>query len=109
MKKTKEIILNILPILVMIGLISTISNDYWLSLVYVVIIVTSLAVKRSKNDPLFLVFGICTMGIFESIFISTGVEVFQRNSLFGLMPVWLPILWGYGFVVIKRIIEILNR
>jgi hypothetical protein len=109
MKKIREIIQNVLPILIMIGLIPLIHGDYWLSLAYVVIIVGFLTARCSKNDLLFFVFGIFAMTIFESIFISTGVEVFQRNSLFGLMPVWLPILWGYGFVVIKRAIEILNQ
>jgi len=36
------------------------------------------------------------------------VETFVRNSLFGLMPLWLPFLWGYGFVAIKRGIKILE-
>ena len=44
----------------------------------------------------------------EMIFISTGVEIFVRNTLFGLMPLWLPFLWGYGFVAIKRGIKILE-
>ncbi len=109
MKKNKEIILNTFPILIMIGLIPIIFNDYWLGLSYVVVIMISFAIKYTKNDLLFFFFGLFVMTIFEYIFISTGVEVFQRNSLFGLMPLWLPILWGYGFVVIKRTIEILNR
>jgi hypothetical protein len=108
MKKIREIIQNIVPILIMIGLIPLIPNDYWLSLIYLVIIIVSLVIKHSKNDVLFFFFGLVMMVIFEFIFISTGVEVFQRNSLFGFMPVWLPILWGYGFVAIKRSIEILD-
>ena len=48
------------------------------------------------------------MIISEAIFISTGVETFIRNSLFGLMPLWLPFLWGYCFVAMKRAIKILN-
>lgn len=109
MKKTKEITLNIIPVLLMIGLIPAIPNDYWLSLAYIVTIATSFAVKYTKNDPLFFVSGLLIMTILEYAFISTGVEIFQRNSMFGLMPIWLPILWGYGFVAIKRSIEILNR
>ena len=49
------------------------------------------------------------MAIFEVIFISTGAETFNRVSLFGLMPIWLPFLWGYGFIVIKRSIEVLEN
>jgi hypothetical protein len=49
------------------------------------------------------------MTFFEFIFIQTGVEVFQRNSLFDLMPLWLPFLWAYGFVVMKRSIVLLMK
>ncbi len=44
----------------------------------------------------------------EYFFISTGVETFIRNSLFGVMPLWLPILWGYGFIAIRRGVEALT-
>jgi hypothetical protein len=44
----------------------------------------------------------------ELLFINTGVETFDRNSLIGQMPLWLPILWGLGFVIIKRYIKLLK-
>jgi hypothetical protein len=56
---------------------------------------------------LLLGFGFIFMTLSEYLFISTGVEVFERDSLFGLMPLWLPFLWGYGFVVIKRSSDLL--
>jgi hypothetical protein len=48
------------------------------------------------------------MIFFEYLFISTGVETFNRNSLFGIMPLWLPLLWAYAFVAIKRSVILLN-
>lgn len=93
----------------MIGLIPFIQNDYILTLVDIGVIFTSLAIKMRRNDLTVLVFGFCIMIISEYLFISTGVETFNRNSLFGLMPLWLPFLWGYGFIAIKRSIEIINR
>ena len=45
----------------------------------------------------------------EAFFISTGVETFTRTSLLGIMPLWLPVLWGYAFVAIKRAILILDQ
>lgn len=92
----------------MIGLIPVITNDYTLTLLYIVIILISLKIKKTKNDILIFSVGFVGMIISEYIFISTGVETFTRNSLFGLMPLWLPFLWGYGFVAIKRSIETLN-
>ena len=107
MNKTYQIILNALPVLLMIGLIPFVSNDYVLTLLYILIIVVALVLKRTPNDLLILASGFVIMIISEYLFISTGVETFTRNSLFGLMPLWLPFLWGYGFVAIKRFVEIL--
>ncbi|MCL5438769.1 MAG: hypothetical protein M1268_02135 [Patescibacteria group bacterium] len=66
-------------------------------------------IKFESKDILFFIFGFCVMVIFEYLFVSTGAETFSRNSLFGLMPLWLPFLWGYGFVAIKRSVNILNK
>ena len=107
MNKTYNIILNTLPVLLMIGLIPFVSNDYVLTLLYILIITIALVLKRTPNDLPILAFGFMIMTVSEYLFISTGVETFTRNSLFGLMPLWLPFLWGYGFVVIKRSVGIL--
>jgi|SRR3989344_1122626 len=108
MNKIIRIFVNALPVLIMIGLIPLIQNDYVLTLVDALIILACLAYKRVKNDFLSLVFGFFMITFFEYIFVSTGVETFNRNTLFGIMPLWLPVLWAYGFVAIKRSIEILN-
>lgn len=109
LKKVSLIALNILPILVMLGLIPLIANDYVLFFVYIAIIIISLFIRIEKNDLAALIFGILGMTASEYLFVSTGVETFNRNSLFGLMPIWLPVLWGYGFVAIKRSVEIINK
>lgn len=109
MQKTISIFLNAIPVLIMIGLIPFVANDYILALIYIAIIVVALAVKKEKNDLLIFIFGFFIMILSEYLFISTGVETFKRNSLFGIMPIWLPFLWGYGFVAIKRAVEILSR
>ena len=106
--KIINIVLNIVPILVMIGLIPIIMNDYLLVVIYIVIILISLYIKKEKGDIFIFVFGFFAMILSEMVFISTGVETFVRNTLFGLMPLWLPFLWGYGFVAIKRGIKILE-
>jgi hypothetical protein len=93
----------------MILLIPFISSDYWLTLLYVVIVLFSFYLKRERNEVLILFFGFAIMIASEYLFISTGVEKFVRNSLFGLMPLWLPFLWAYGFVVIKRSVIILDK
>ncbi len=108
LNKIKIILLEVIPVLVMIGLIPLVKNDYFLVLIYVLIIVGSLFIKKEKGDFIFLIFGFIVMIVSESIFISTGVETFIRNSLFGLMPLWLPFLWAYVFVVMRRTLKILE-
>ena len=106
--KIINIIFNTIPILVMIGLIPIIQNDYFLTVLYVGIIFISFLAKKERGDIFIFFFGFFVMILSEMIFISTGVETFVRNSLFGLMPLWLPFLWGYGFVAIKRGLKILE-
>ncbi len=106
--KITNVFVNIIPILVMILLIPFIQNDYILTVVYVGIIIISFWVKRERGEILVFFLGFFMMMLSEMIFINTGVETFVRNTLFNLMPLWLPFLWGYGFVVIKRSLKILE-
>jgi hypothetical protein len=109
MKKTLAIIKEAFPTIIMIGLIPFVLNDYVLTLLYVVIIIVAFSVKREKSDFPIFIFGFIAMIISEYIFISTGVETFIRHSLFGVMPLWLPFLWAYSFVAIKRSVIILDK
>lgn len=108
-KNFTEISIESLPVIAMILLIPLIRNDYLLALVYLIVIVIAFIVKYEKKEVIFFLFGFFIMIISEYFFISTGVEIFVRKSLFGSMPFWLPILWGYGFVAIKRAIKILEK
>lgn len=93
----------------MIGLIPLVLNDYLLALIYAGIAAVSFFMKREKNDFVAYAFGLIVITISEYFFIQTGVEIFIRNSFLGVMPIWLPLLWAYAFVVIKRSLRILDR
>lgn len=92
----------------MIALIPLITDDRILLLLFLGFSVVRLWVRRSKSDMIFFCFGVVVITAFEYLFISTGVETFERKSLFGLMPLWLPVLWGYGFVAIRNASLVLN-
>ncbi len=109
MQKIRQIFLESLPILLMIGLIPLVKNDFVLTGVYILVIVLSFYIKLLPKELLIFTVGFVLMIFSEILFISTGVEVFLRNSLFGLMPLWLPFLWGYGFVAIKRSVRVLEN
>lgn len=109
MKKLRRLVLDALPILLMIGLIPLVANDYLLTALYVAIIVLAFLIHPRKYDRIAFALGFVLMTVAEYLFISTGVEVFLRDSLFGVMPLWLPFLWGYGFVSMKHIVQIISR
>ena len=109
MKKLINIIKEALPIVIMIGLIPWITNDYALTAAYIILIVISFSIKREEDDGAVFIFGFVALTISEYFFVSTGVETFLRHSLFNIMPLWLPFLWAYGFVAIKRAIGVLNK
>jgi hypothetical protein len=108
MQKLVRILLNALPVLAMIALIPLVADDYILTFIFVVIIALSFLVRYERQDTLALVLGVLVMTLGEYIFISTGVETFERISFLGVMPLWLPVLWGYCFVAIKRTARILR-
>ena len=109
MKKAKKIFLNCIPILAMMALIPLVSNDYVLTLLHVIIIGIAFSIYRRKYDVTAFIVGFVLMTVAEYLFIRTGVETFARDSLFGVMPLWLPFLWGYGFVSMKHIVQVISR
>lgn len=108
LQKYKSLILVSFPILFMIGLIPVIKNDYILTGVYIIITLIGQYLYRENHDLTIYISGFFFMIVSELFFISTGVETFERDSLFELMPIWLPFLWAYGFLVIKRAIHIIE-
>ena len=93
----------------MIGLIPIILNDYLLMIIYILIAWVSFVIKRDRHDFLAYAFGLVVITLSEYFFIQTGVETFVRDSLFGVMPIWLPFLWAYAFVVIKRSLLLIDN
>ena len=96
-----------IPIVVLISLIPFITNDYALALLYLGSIVTLYFTKHEPHDLFALLFGLIGITVSEYLFVSTGVETFTRNSLFGIMPIWLPLLWSYAFLTIKRCLVVI--
>lgn len=108
-QKIAMIIFYSIPIILMIMLIPNIENDYALSIIYSVFIIALLFVKSERDDLSVLIFGFIAITISELFFVSTGVETFTRNSLFGLIPLWLPFLWAYAFITMNRCLKVLDN
>lgn len=108
-EKLVRICLYAVPIILMIGIIPLVTDEHVLATIYVLCAVVLLATKPEKNDLAAYAFGLVGITISETFFVGTGVETFARQGLFGIMPVWLPFLWAYAFVTIKRTLRILDQ
>ena len=108
-QKFTTITLYSLPIVGMIGLIPLVTNDYVLTGIYCICIVGVLLVRRHKFDVLACVFGFIGITLSELLFVSSGVETFTHQTLFGMIPLWLPFLWAYAFVTIVRCLRVMDR
>jgi len=107
--KFLHIFLQAIPIVIMIRLISVIKNDYLLTGFFILIIFFAFRQEYHKKEYIFFWFGFFGMIVSEFFFLQQGVEEFLRDSLFGVMPLWLPFLWAYSFVVIKRAVIIILK
>ena len=104
----KKSILEFIPIIVMIALIPVFWNDYILTGIYAALIIILFLIKRERKEIAIFISAAIIMTFFEYIFVMTGVEIFQRHTLLGVMPLWLPLLWGYAMVAGKRFILYIN-
>jgi len=90
-----------LPLLAMIGLIPFIQDGKLLTALFVLPALLYFIKNPTKKNYLVYTIGLVAMTLFDSIFLTTGVETFKDTTLFSIMPLWLPFLWAYSFLVIK--------
>lgn len=108
MRTLYDLLLTCTPLLLMLGFIPLVENDYYLAGIYLAFGLVYFYNHNTKETIIVYTTGLIAMTIFESIFLKTGVEVFIRNSFLGIMPLWLPLLWAYGFLVIKDSLKALK-
>ena len=104
--RIKKTLIYPTSILLMILLIPLVKNDYILAIIYFLFILAVITTKKERMDIPFAVLGGGGMLFGEYVFLTTGVESFHRTSLFGVMPIWLPFMWSFIFIGIKRVFHI---
>jgi hypothetical protein len=78
-------------------------NNILLMIIYIVLIAIVLKIKFYPGDALALIYGFFIGLLVEIIGTSvSGYQSFTNPSFWGI-PVWLPIAWAYGLMMMKRI------
>lgn len=109
-QKTAEIILPVGLMIVFFVLQSLgLIREFWLGSILVLIMCLTWWLKYYKGEALLFI-----IGLFSGAFIEIGLRVFgfqqvwKDSSLFGV-PVWLPVVWGVGFVLIARLGDMVKK
>jgi len=105
MKKTfVPIFLETLPLLIGIFLTYLFwKNNIILLAVYLIAILIILKIKYQRGDLFALCYGFIIGLLVETVGASVSRYQSFANPDFLGIPMWLPVVWAYGFVLMKRI------
>ncbi|MDP7282442.1 MAG: hypothetical protein QF475_02295 [Candidatus Undinarchaeales archaeon] len=113
MKITGNIVKHfIFEILMICGGLAAISilhtNTMALTLAMILIGALMLKFWHKKLDILFFVTAAIIGPIGEIVSIQSGVWNYSIQHIWGI-PLWLPLVWGFSFLMIKRVSNTLSR
>ncbi len=107
MTKNKQIIISLLPFFLSAGLVYL----FWRQSLLLLFLYTSvLMVEIFLGNERIVEIRLVTLGILwgvvlETVGISSGYHTFNNPDFMGI-PLWLPVFWGYGFIIAKRVSSI---
>lgn len=106
--KTKEIIIELIPILIVLLLLCLFRNEIAITILTLLAIIFTFTIKYQKNEAYIFLFGLIIGIILELIGNFLLGQSWPDASFFSI-PIWLPLTWGYGFIIIRRIGDIIIK
>ena len=104
MNKIAKVFIETLPIL--FGILFSYlfwQNSFLLFAIYIILSVVLILWRGDNSEFTIFIYGIIIGGLVEVIGTQvSGYQSFAEPDFLGI-PIWLPIVWGYGFVAMKRI------
>lgn len=103
-----ELLLIVLPLILFFVAQVTIKKE--IPVTCVAIILSTFVIWQTGEVGLVLFFVGLMVGLIIEVLLGLVLRTqhWKNASLFGV-PYWLPIAWGYGFVVIHQIGEVVSR
>jgi len=115
MKKIKAVIIELIPLFIaaiITSYLKTITNftgELLITLTYSLIILILFLTRYKKQELKIFIFGVIAGIIVEAwgkIILLFSWQTF--NSIFPI-PLWLPIAWGFAFIIMRRIGNIMLK
>ena len=101
--QTKKLLLQLLFLVLALLIIWFIRNEFFISLLMVILLGISFKIEYHKNEWKLLL-----IGIVAGLVLEVGgdlvykLQYWQTGVLMGI-PLWVPLLWGYVFLFARRI------
>ncbi len=111
MKKSElfDIFFQLIPLFFLLFISLFTKNEFLISIILIGMLLITFKIKYYKNEWKIFLFGIIIGFLFELTgSIIYKLQYWEQGTLFG-MPIWLPLFWGYGFVFIRRIGNLIAR
>jgi hypothetical protein len=104
--KILKIIKELIPLIIVLLFLFFFRKEIAILILTIFGISLTFLLRYSKKEYSVLLFGILMGIIFEVIGNSWLGQNWSEASFFTI-PLWLPLAWGYGFIIIRRIGNIL--
>lgn len=106
MRKEAMVKISLETVPILIGIVLTYflwENNLLLTVLFLALLAALLAIKRYPGDIFALIYG-SVLGFALEVF-QTSIAKFHSfsNPDFLGIPMWMPLVWGYGFMLMKRI------
>jgi TctA family transporter len=107
--KKDNILFQLIPLFLVLGIFLVTQREVYVTIGILFLIGLSFAIKYYKKEWKVLLLGMILGFLFEMAgnFVYKA-QYWNNASLFGI-PIWLPLMWGYGFIFIRRIGNILVK
>jgi hypothetical protein len=98
-----NLLFQLIPLFFLPFIFLLVKNEMLITLVFVVLLVLTFLIKYEKGEWKILLFGIL-LGIFLELAgdVVFKLQFWENASFFGI-PFWLPLMWGYEVVFVRRI------
>mgnify|MGYP001614106934 CR=1 FL=1 len=107
--KIKEIVKQLLPFLAAFLVPIFSSSEILFTFIVLLLIGISFKLSYVKNEEFVVLSGIIIGLIIEVVLGLVYRNQFWENASLIGVPIWLPLIWGYGFLIIRRIGNIIIK
>jgi len=108
-KKYKPVIFEFILVVAGFFLVMLLRDELAITAIVLLAIIVLFNIRYAKGE-----FFLLLLGILSGVIIEIGgdtvyhLQYWSQGSFFGI-PIWLPLLWGYGFVLIRRLGDLIVK